>query len=136
VLNICMKKLFLLFTFTLLSGCANVMTYVPSFWDDNQSSKIIDVRLDIARLDCSQSQLAQVSKIRNDIEWFKLYSDSKGLRQTDVLNLIKPMQDTVEDWYKRVASGTQKDNSVYCELKKKILIEQSARASKAVLGRF
>jgi hypothetical protein len=131
-----MKKLFLLFTFTLLSGCANVMTYVPSFWDDNQSSKIIDVRLDIARLDCSQSQLAQVSKIRNDIEWFKLYSDSKGLRQTDVLNLIKPMQDTVEDWYKRVASGTQKDNSVYCELKKKILIEQSARASKAVLGRF
>ena len=136
MLNICMKKLFLLFTFTLLSGCANVMTYVPSFWDDNQSSKIIDVRLDIARLDCSQSQLAQVSKIRNDIEWFKLYSDSKGLRQTDVLNLIKPMQDTVEDWYKRVASGTQKDNSVYCELKKKILIEQSARASKAVLGRF
>ena len=131
-----MKKLFLLFTFTLLSGCANVMTYVPSFWDDNQSSKIIDVRLDIARLDCSQSQLAQVSKIRNDIEWFKLYSDSKGLRQTDVLNLIKPMQDTVEDWYKRVASGTQRDNSVYCELKKKILIEQSARASKAVLGRF
>jgi len=90
-----MKKLFLLFTFTLLSGCANVMTYVPSFWDDNQSSKIIDVRLDIARLDCSQSQLPQVSKIRNDIEWFKLYSDSKGLRQTDVLNLIKPMQDTV-----------------------------------------
>jgi hypothetical protein len=131
-----MKKLFLLFTFTLLSGCANVMSYVPSFWDDNQSSKIIDVRLDITRLDCSQSQLPQISKIRNDLEWFRLYSDSKGLRQTDVLNLIKPMQDTVEDWYKRVALGTQKENSVYCELKKKILIEQSARASKAVLGRF
>lgn len=131
-----MKTLLAILSFTVLSGCAGIQGLIPSFWDDNQSNRIITVRLDIERIDCRAAQKPQVAKIRDDLEWFRLYSDSKGQRQTDVLNLIKPMQDTVEDWYKRVALGTQKENSVYCELKKKILIEQSARASKAVLGRF
>ena len=131
-----MKKLFALFAFTLLSGCAGLTGLIPSFWDDNQSHRIISVRLDIERVDCKSTQLPQVIKIRDDLAWFKMYSESKGGRQADVILLTKPMTETVEDWYKRVAVEGHRDNPVYCDLKKRVLQEQSARAAKAILGRF
>lgn len=119
-----------------IAGCANPVTYIPSFWDDNQSAKIVDLRLSVERLNCRQHQLPQVTRIRDDLRWFYLYSDSKGARQTDVIRLIEPMQATVEDFYKRVSAENHKDNAVYCDLKKRVLEEQAARAAKAVLGRF
>jgi hypothetical protein len=117
-----------------LSGCGSIKTWIPSFWDDNQSAKIVDVRQSVEQLDCSQDQLAQVSKIRNDLQWFELYSESKGWQQSDVLRIVAPMQETVEDMYKR-AQG-QQGSKVYCELKKRVMQEQAKRAAEAVLGRF
>ena len=131
-----MKKLFAILSFTLLSGCAGLTGLIPSFWDDNQSHRIINVRLDIERVDCKSTQLPQVAKIRDDLAWFKLYSESKGGRQADVIALTNPMTATVEDWYKRVSQEGHRDNPVYCDLKKRVLQEQSARAAKAILGRF
>ena len=131
-----MKKLLLIFTLVLLQGCAGLTGLIPSFWDDNQSARITSVRLDIERLDCKAQHKPQVVKIRDDLEWFKLYSESKGGRQADVIALTKPMSETVEDWYKRVAAEGYKDNPIYCDLKKRVLQEQSTRAAKAVLGRF
>jgi hypothetical protein len=131
-----MTKLLAIFAFTLLSGCAGLTGMIPSFWDDNQSARITSVRLDIERLDCKAQQKPQVIKIRDDLEWFRLYSESKGGRQADVLALTKPMTETVEDWYKRVILEGHKDNAIYCDLKKRVLTEQSTRAAKAVLGRF
>lgn len=117
-----------------LTGCATVKEWIPSFWDDNQSAKIVDVRASVDRLDCSQDQLPQVARIRDDLRWFELYSESKGWRQSDVLRVIAPMKETVEDMYKR-AQGTQ-GSKTYCELKKKVMQQQAARAAEAVLGRF
>jgi hypothetical protein len=131
-----MKRTLLILTLLLLQGCAGLTGLIPSFWDDNQSARITSVRLDIERLDCKAAQRAQVVKIRDDLEWFRLYSESKGGRQADVLALTKPMSETVEDWYKRVTVEGHKDNPVYCDLKKRVLTEQSARAAKAILGRF
>jgi hypothetical protein len=131
-----MKIILVVFTTLILQGCASLTGLIPSFWDDNQSSRIISVRLDIERLDCKAAQKPQVIKIRDDLEWFRLYSDSKGHRQRDVLALTKPMSETVEDWYKRVAAEGHRDNPIYCDLKKRVLQEQSARAAKAILGRF
>ncbi len=131
-----MKTLLAILSFTVLSGCAGIQGLIPSFWDDNQSNRIITVRLDIERIDCRAAQKPQVAKIRDDLEWFRLYSDSKGRRQADVLALTAPMAATVEDWYKRVSTEGHKDNPIYCDLKKRVLTEQSARAAKAVLGRF
>lgn len=117
-----------------LTGCATVKDWIPSFWDDNQSAKIVDVRHKIEGLDCAKDQLPQIAEIRSDLLWFQLYSESKGWRQADVLRIIKPMQETVEDMYKR-AQG-QQGSKVYCELKKKVMQQQSKRAAEAVLGRF
>jgi hypothetical protein len=131
-----MKKLLAILSFALLSGCAGITGLIPSFWDDNQSHRIVSVRLDIERLDCKTEQRVQVIKIRDDLAWFRLYSESKGGRQADVIALTTPMTDTVEDWYKRVSLEGHKDNAIYCDLKKQVLQAQSARAAKAILGRF
>jgi len=131
-----MKKLLLL-SVMLLQGCAVALSsYIPSFWDDNQSAKIITVRLAIDRLDCTSAQAPQVVRLRDDLHWFRLYSESKGSRQTDVLKLTEPMEATTEDWYKRVSAEGHRDNPIYCDLKKRVLQEQSARAARAILGRF
>jgi hypothetical protein len=127
------RLLIILFALT-LSGCSTVKGWIPSFWDDNQSAKIIDVRQAVDRLDCGREQLPQVAEIRNNLRWFELYSESKGWRQADVLRVIKPMQETVEDMYKRAES--QQGSKTYCEIKKKVMQQQAQRAAAAVLGRF
>jgi hypothetical protein len=117
-----------------LSGCSTVEKWIPSFWDDNQSAKITDVRLRVDRLNCQGDQLAQITVIRDDLRWFELYSQSKGRLQKDVLRLISPMQETVEDMYKRNSQG--KGSPAYCELKKQIMRQQAERAAAGILGRY
>ncbi len=117
-----------------LTGCASIKEMVPSFWDDNQSRAIVDVRQSVAQLDCKQEHAPQVKKIKDQLQWFELYSQSKGWRQTDVVKLIKPIQDSVDDFYKR--SLDKQGSEGYCEIKKKILAAQSEKAASAVLGRF
>jgi hypothetical protein len=118
-----------------LSGCASIKEMIPSFQDPNQSAKIIDVRQSVAQLDCKQPHAPQVKQIKDNLEWFELYSTSKGSRQNDVLRLIKPMQETVDDFYKRSTSEKQ-GSETYCEIKKKLMTTQAERAASAVLGRF
>jgi hypothetical protein len=129
-----MKRILLIASVVLLSGCASVQNWIPSFWDDNQSKKITDVRLTVDRIDCSKDQLPQAQQLRDQLRWFELYSTSKGSLQRDVIKLIAPIQETTEDWYKRSLDG---QGSVgYCNIKKRILEQQTARAAKGILGRW
>jgi hypothetical protein len=129
-----MKRILLIAAVVALSGCSTIQSWIPSFWDDNQSAKITDVRLTVDRIDCSKDQLAQATQLRDQLRWFELYSTSKGALQRDVIALVKPIQDTTEDWYKRSLDG---QGSVgYCNIKKKILEQQTARAAKGILGRW
>lgn len=128
-----MKAIVLLLAVT-LSGCANIKSMIPSFWDDNQSAKIVDVRYSIERLDCTKPHLPQAEKIEMDILWFQLYGESKGWRQQDVLKLVTPLQETVTDFVKRSKAGEGTEG--YCNIKKKIMQTQAKRAAEAVLGRF
>jgi len=118
----------------MLTGCATVQSWIPSFWDVNQSARITDVQLAVDRLDCAADQLVQVTRIRDDLRWFELYSTSKGSVQQDVIRLIAPMQVTVEDMHKRNTEG--KGSTVYCELKKRIMQQQAARAAAGIQGRW
>jgi hypothetical protein len=117
-----------------LTGCATVQSWIPSFWDDNQSRAIVDVRQSVAQLDCNIDHAPQVKRIKDHLEWFNLYSESKGARQQDVRKLIGPMKETVDDFYKR--SIDKQGTKAYCEIKKKIMILQSEKSASAVLGRF
>lgn len=121
-----------------LQGCAALSTvsgYIPSFWDDNQSAKIVDIRQSVERISCEPgTQLTDAVQLQTDIQWFRLYSESKGSRQKDVLRIIAPMEETVDDWAKR--SGNKEGSTTYCGLKKKTLQLQASRAAESILGRF
>ena len=117
-----------------LTGCASIKEMVPSFSDVNQSSKIIDVRQSVAQLNCKEAHAPQVKVIKDNLQWFVMYSESKGWRQNDVIKLVKPIQDTVDDFYKR--SIDKPGTESYCEIKKKIMTTQTDKAASAILGRF
>ena len=128
-----MKKLVIILC-VMLAGCAQIKGLVPSFWDDNQSRKIIDLRQSVEQIDCSLPQRPQADLVVREAEWFDLYSESKGSRQADVRRIIKPILETAHDWQKR--SQVQEGSKAYCQLKKQVLQTQTKRAAEAVLGRF
>lgn len=130
-----MKKFIAIISLSaLLTGCASLTTLVPSFWDDNQSARIIDVRQQVENIECKQPQLPQARAVLREIQWFELYSESKGSRQQDVIKIVAPMKETAQDWVKR--SETQEGSESYCNLKKRTLKLQAERAAQAILGRF
>ena len=132
-----MKRLILIGLVALLQGCAtfsfqNIKDQIPSFWDDNQSRSVIDIRQSVEKLNCKEPHAPQVKVIKENIQWFVLYSESKGTK--DVITLVKPMESTVDDFYKR--SLEKQGTEIYCDIKKKILITQSSAVAKTVIGRF
>lgn len=130
-----MKTVITLVLAALVSGCAQLKTAVPSFWDDNQSARIIDVRFHVERMDCASDAIkGQVARLRDDLLWFELYSESKGARQQDVIRVVHPIRETVEDMHRRYQEGLATKS--YCEIKQRILRSQSQKAADAVLGRF
>jgi hypothetical protein len=129
-----MKRILLIASVVLLSGCSTIVSLIPSFWDDNQSARIIDVRSSIDSINCKEPQLAQALQVQAQLRWFELYSESKGRRQQDVIKIITPMQESVTDWVKR--SQDSQSTVSYCEIKKKLLASQAKTAASAVLGRF
>lgn len=127
-----MRKLAVSFTLLLLVGCSTIKDKIPSFWDDNQSRAVIDIRQAVIDLDCKQPHAPQVAEIKRHMDWLILYSQIKDTR--DVLRLVKPMNETVNDFYDR--SVTKQGSEAYCNMKKKIMDTQSSTVAKAVLGRF
>jgi hypothetical protein len=115
----------------MLTGCATVQNWIPSFWDDNQSHYIVSARLQVEKIDCASPQAPQVERVLDQLRQFELYSQAKGSLQKDVLRVIEPMQSTVKEWSQR-GEGSK----TYCELKKKLLTQQGERASKVILGRW
>lgn len=115
-----------------LAGCSSLPFEIPSFWDDNQAARIIDVRKSVDDLDCAAAHAPQVKTIQHHLKWFELYSQSK--RTPDVARLIQPMQATVDDFYRR--SVENPGSPAYCELKKRVMITQGETVARAVLGRF
>ena len=129
-----MNKLLTVALVALLTGCANIVGMIPSFNDPNQSQKIVDVRMAVDGLDCAKPQHPQAVSIQRELRWFELYSESAGTRNQDVIRIIKPMQATVSEFVARTEK--QDASKTYCELKKRAMQEQAARAAGVILGRF
>ena len=129
-----MKKLIVILSIALLTGCSSLIGLVPSFNDLNQSAKITDVRLAVDSLDCAKPQNPQALIIARELRWFELYSETAGVRNQDVIRIIKPMQATAEDFVARTQAADA--SRAYCVLKKQALQAQAARAAAAIQGRF
>lgn len=129
-----LSKLAILSLAVALSGCSTLQSWIPSFWDSNQSARITDVRLTVDRIDCTKDQRAQAQELAQHLRWFELYSRSKGSLQQDVIKLVEPIQATTQDWLKRASTGQASEG--YCVIKKRILEQQTARAAQAIMGRW
>lgn len=118
------KTVLVLSSALMFSGCS----MIPSFWDDNESYAVAQIRHSVDALECEQKYLPQVNNLVSDIRFLQLYSESKG--SDDLKEMVDPMMET--------AKGLQKqtENVTFCKLKKKQLEKQSAIIADAVMGRF
>jgi len=131
LVNMYMRNICILALALVVTACSHLQSWIPSFWDDNQSNYIVQTRLSIESLDCAREQLPQVQSLQRDIRRFELYSESKGSLQKDVLRVIEPMKNTVDEWARR-GEGSR----TYCEIKRKLLAQQAERAARVILGRW
>ena len=127
-----MKQLVAVLLVVTLTGCAGLIEKFPSRWDVNQAKVVTDIQQGAKRFDCKGDQLAQLTALDRDIEWFDIYAKTKPTR--DVAKLTKTMVDTVNEFKDRATKGPV--SPLYCELKKKIIIQQSEIIAGAVQGRF
>lgn len=127
-----MKKLLVVCAFFALTGCASIMEMIPSGWDVNQAKVITDIQQQARHLDCRADLLPQITKLANDVEWFDIYAKTKPTR--DIAKLTGTITTTVKELQDRVKAGSV--SPLYCDLKKKIIQQQSDILAGSVQGRF
>lgn len=125
-----MKKVLLILSLLALTGCAGLLDKIPSRWDANQAKVTTDLRQATHNFDCKADQKAQLKTIADAAQWFELYSESKGTK--DVAQLGKTLQSTVKEFQDR----PQPVSPIYCDIKRKLMIQQADIIAKTVQGRF
>jgi hypothetical protein len=127
-----MKKLIAVVAFLSLTGCASIMEMIPSRWDVNQAKSITDIQQQAIRFDCKGDQVVQINSLDQNIEWFVIYSKTKPTR--DITKLTDTIQTTVSEYKERLKTGPV--SPLYCDLKRKIIIQQTEILAGSVQGRF
>lgn len=128
-----MKKLIAVITLVVLTtGCSTIKDWIPVKWDANQSQSITTIQQTTRNFDCKGDIASQSKSLYQQIEWFKIYSESKPTR--DVIQPVGHMQDTVKELVDRSAKGPV--SPLYCDLKKKLMIQQADMVAHTVQGRF
>jgi uncharacterized protein YceK len=127
-----MKKLIVILAVVGLSGCASIMDKIPSRWDVNQAKSITDIQQQAKRFDCKGDQLAQINALDQNVEWFVIYSQTKPTR--DITKLTGTLTTTIKEYQERASKGPV--SPLYCDLKKKLIIQQAEILAGSVQGRF
>jgi hypothetical protein len=130
-----MKRLIVVLAFLSLTGCSTVQTvvdWIPSRWDANQSSVVTDIQQATRHVDCATDLSPQLSSLFMKVEWYDLYATTKGTK--DMAKLDQVMLTTIKEFQDRVSAGPV--SPLYCDMKKKVLVQQADIIAKTVQGRF
>jgi len=130
-----MKKLITAVALVVLSGCSTVQTvvdWIPSRWDGNQSSVVTDMQQMTRHIDCATDLKPQLHDLFLKVEWYDLYANTKGTH--DMAKLDQVMLTTIKEFQDRSEKGPI--STMYCDMKKKVLIQQADIIAKTVQGRF
>ena len=127
-----MKKILVILALVSLTGCASLIEMIPSRWDVNQAKVMTDIQLQVRHFDCKGDQTAQLNSLSLNVEWFDIYAKSKPTR--DIAKLTATMNDTIKEYRDRLAKGPV--SPLYCDLKVKIIKQQTDILSGSVQGRF
>ena len=115
-----------------LFGCSTILEKIPSRWDVNQAKVITDIQQQTRNFDCKGDQLAQLNHLSLNIEWFEIYAKTKPTR--DVAKLTKTISDSVLEFKGRAQKGSV--SPIYCDIKRKLFIQQANIIAGATQGRF
>jgi len=129
-----MKRLLLIAVLT-LSGCStlsDLKDQIPSFWDGNQSVVVTDMQQIARHIDCTGDVKPQLHDLFMKVEWYDLYANTKGTKDMAKLDVV--MLNTIKEFQDRVAQGPV--SPLYCDMKKKVLIQQADIIATTVQGRF
>ena len=127
-----MKKLLLILAVVGLTGCASIMEKIPSRWDVNQAKVITDIQLQARHFDCKSDQVVQLNALSLNVEWFDIYAKSKPTR--DIAKLTGTVTATVKEYQDRLKTGPV--SPMYCDIKLKIIKQQTDILAGSVQGRF
>jgi hypothetical protein len=127
-----MKKLITILTLVSLTGCASIMEKIPSRWDVNQAKVITDIQVQVNHFDCKGDQVAQLNALSLNVEWFDIYAKTKPTR--DISKLTSTLTTTVKEYQDRLKTGPV--SPLYCDLKVKIIKQQTEILTGSVQGRF
>lgn len=127
-----MKQLLIAIALVSLTGCSTIKEWIPVRWDANQSHSITTIQQTTRNFDCKADIAQQSKSLANQIDWFIIYAESKPTR--DVISPAKHMNDTVKELVERSSKGPV--SPMYCEIKKKVMIQQADMVAHTVQGRF
>ena len=127
-----MKKLLVVLAFIGLTGCASIMEMIPSRWDANQAKVITDIQVQVNHFDCKGDQITQLAGLSINVEWFDIYSKTKPTR--DISKLTDTILVTVKEYQDRLKNGPV--SPMYCDIKLKIIKQQTEILAGSVQGRF
>ena len=125
-----MKLASLLLVLT-LTGCSALGPW-PSKWDVNQAKVTTDLRQTAANFDCKGNLTEQLTVLNLQLQWFDLYAESKNTK--DVAKLTDTMKATAKEFAERSNKGPV--SPIYCDIKRKLIIQQADIIAKTVQGRF
>lgn len=128
-----MKTLITLLLAVSLTGCAAISNLLPSKWDPNEVAAVTDLRFDIRKVNCEspEAALPTLQKLVDKKDWLWMYSESR--KNKDVLTLIRPFNETLDDLHTRAKNG--KMSKAFCNGKLVILTTQSDAISRALQSR-
>ena len=127
-----MKRLAIAVTVVMLAGCSSLKDWIPVRWDANQSQAITSIQQTTRNFDCKGDIAKQSSELAQQVQWFTIYAESKPTR--DVIGPIGHMNDTVKELADRSSKGPV--SPMYCDIKKKLMIQQADMVAHTVQGRF
>ena len=126
------KKLLVILALVSLTGCASIMEMIPSRWDANQAKVITDIQVQTNHFDCKGDQAQQLRSLALNIEWFNTYAKTKPTK--DIAKLTGTVTATVKEYQDRLKTGPV--SPLYCDLKLKIIKQQTDILAGSVQGRF
>ena len=127
-----MKKLIVILAVVGLTGCASVMEMIPSRWDVNQAKVITDIQVQTNHFDCKADQAGQLAALAINVEWFDIYAKTKPTK--DIAKLTGTIVTTVKEYQDRLKTGPV--SPMYCDIKLKIIKQQTDILAGSVQGRF
>ena len=127
-----MKQLLIVCALVALSGCASIMEKIPSRWDANQARVITDIQVQAKHFDCRGDQAQQLRLLALNVEWFETYARTKPTR--DISKLTGTVTATVKEYQDRLKTGPV--SPMYCDIKLKIIKQQTDILAGSVQGRF